>query len=147
MQHDTATTSFLDRPHGRLAYDVTGQGPLVIASTGLGDGRQSFRFLVADVAGAGYRIATMDLRGHGQSSTGWPTYDETAIADDLPPHRTARRRITSRAGLPHRCAAHHRSSSLTPRAGPSPQPWSSPARATRRLRNRAGRGTNASGVV
>jgi pimeloyl-ACP methyl ester carboxylesterase len=72
MQHDTATTSFLDRPHGRLAYDVTGQGPLVIASPGLGDGRQSFRFLVAELAGAGYRIATMDLRGHGQSSTGWP---------------------------------------------------------------------------
>lgn len=72
-----------DRPAGRLAYDVTGSGPLVIASPGLGDLRQTYRFLVADLVAAGYRVAAVDLRGHGGSSTGWPDYAETAIAEDL----------------------------------------------------------------
>lgn len=76
-------TLTLDRPAGRLAYDVTGEGPLVLASPGLGDLRQTYRFLVADLVAAGYRVATVDLRGHGGSSTGWPDYTETAIAEDL----------------------------------------------------------------
>lgn len=75
--------STLDRPAGRLAYDVTGSGPLVVASPGMGDLRQTYRFLVADLVAAGYRVATVDLRGHGGSSTGWPDYAEAAIADDL----------------------------------------------------------------
>lgn len=77
------TTLTLDRPDGRLAYDVTGNGPLVVASPGLGDVRQTYRFLVDDLAAVGYRVATVDLRGHGGSSTGWPAHDETAIAEDL----------------------------------------------------------------
>ncbi len=76
-------TLHLERPEGRLAYDVTGTGPLVVASPGLGDLRASYRFLVADLVAAGYRVATVDLRGHGTSSTGWRTYAETAIAEDL----------------------------------------------------------------
>jgi pimeloyl-ACP methyl ester carboxylesterase len=73
----------LDRPEGRLGYDVIGSGPLVVASPGLGDLRQTYRFLVVDLVAAGYRVATVDLRGHGGSSTGWPDYAETAIAEDL----------------------------------------------------------------
>lgn len=87
MSKAEATTDMdslaLDRPEGRLAYDVTGSGPLVVASPGLGDLRQTYRFLVADLVAAGYRVATVDLRGHGGSSTGWPGYAETAIAEDL----------------------------------------------------------------
>ncbi len=79
----TAATRFLDRPHGRLAHDVTGSGPLVVAAPGLGDRRQTFRFLVADLVAAGYRVATLDLRGHGESSTGWPDHGETAVAEDM----------------------------------------------------------------
>ncbi len=77
------STMHLQRPGGRLAYDVTGEGPLVVASPGMGDLRGSFRFLAPDLVEAGYRVATVDLRGHGESSTGWPTYDESAVADDL----------------------------------------------------------------
>ena len=73
----------LDRPEGRLAFDVQGSGPLVVASPGMGDVRHSYRFLVADLVTAGYRVASVDLRGHGGSSTGWSTYDETAVAEDL----------------------------------------------------------------
>ncbi len=80
---DTAPTRFLDRPHGRLAYDVTGSGPLVVAAPGLGDRRQTFRFLAAALVATGYRVATLDLRGHGESSTGWPDHSETAVAEDL----------------------------------------------------------------
>lgn len=76
-------TAFLERPDGRLAYDVTGEGPLVVATPGMGDLRQTFRFLRADLVAAGYRVATVDLRGHGESSVGWADHSETAVADDL----------------------------------------------------------------
>ena len=79
----TTRTQHLQRPGGRLAYDVAGDGPLVVASPGLGDLRASFRFLTRDLVDAGHRVATVDLRGHGESTTGWPTYDETAVAEDL----------------------------------------------------------------
>ena len=32
---------------------------------------------------AGHRVATLDLRGHGESSTGWPDHSETAVAEDM----------------------------------------------------------------
>lgn len=76
-------TSFLETQGGRLAYDVAGDGPLVIASPGLGDLRTTYRFLAPAVVAAGYRVATVDLRGHGESSVGWPAYGEDAVAADL----------------------------------------------------------------
>jgi pimeloyl-ACP methyl ester carboxylesterase len=50
---------------------------------GLADVRATFRFLVPRLAEAGYRIATADLRGHGESSTGWASYSRTDTAGDL----------------------------------------------------------------
>lgn len=76
-------TKYLQRPGGSLAYEVSGQGPLVVASPGMGDLRATYRFLVPALVAAGFRVATVDLRGHGQSSTGWPAYDESAVAGDL----------------------------------------------------------------
>ena len=43
-------TEFLDVPGGRIAYDVTGSGPLVVASHGIGDRRQAYRFLAPMLA-------------------------------------------------------------------------------------------------
>jgi pimeloyl-ACP methyl ester carboxylesterase len=77
------TEHHLDRPGGTLAYDLRGDGPLVVASPGMGDRRQGYRFLADDLAAAGYRVATVDLRGHGGSSTGWPVHTEAAVAEDL----------------------------------------------------------------
>lgn len=78
------TTQYLTRPGGRLAYDVSGSGPLVVASPGLGALRSTYRFLVPALVEAGYRVATVDLRGHGESSVGgWGSYTETDVADDL----------------------------------------------------------------
>ena len=76
-------TEFLDVPGGRIAYDVTGGGPLVVLSHGIGVGRQDYRFLAPMLAQAGYRVASADLRGHGESSMGWASITRTDIAGDL----------------------------------------------------------------
>jgi pimeloyl-ACP methyl ester carboxylesterase len=76
-------TEFLDVPGGRIAYDVTGSGPLVVLSHGIGVSRHDYRFLAPMLAQAGYRVATADLRGHGESSMGWASITRTDIAGDL----------------------------------------------------------------
>lgn len=76
-------TDLLNVPGGRIAYDVTGDGPLVLCAPGLGDLRQSYRFLVPALAEAGYRVATMDLRGHGESSRGWNSYSQVSLGHDM----------------------------------------------------------------
>jgi pimeloyl-ACP methyl ester carboxylesterase len=82
-------TEFLDVEGGRIAYDVTGSGPLVVLSHGIGDRRQVYRFLAPKLAQAGYRVATADLRGHGESSMGWKSVTgtdaitRTDVAGDL----------------------------------------------------------------
>ncbi len=77
-------TEFLDIEGGRIAYDVTGEGPLIVLSHGIGDRRQAFRFLVPELARAGFRVAAADLRGHGESSLGeWKSISRTDIAGDL----------------------------------------------------------------
>lgn len=74
---------FVSRPNGQIAYDVQGDGPLVVCVPGMGDVRSSFRFLVPQLVAAGYRVATMDLRGHGESSTAFDAYDDVAAASDI----------------------------------------------------------------
>ncbi|MET7683817.1 alpha/beta hydrolase [Streptomyces sp. NPDC005423] len=66
-----------------LAYEVTGVGPLVVLAHGMGDTREAYRFLGPALVEAGYRVAVVDLRGCGESSTGWASYSRTAIAGDL----------------------------------------------------------------
>lgn len=76
-------TEFLDLPGGRIAYDATGEGPLLVCVPGMGDMRATFRLLTPRLADAGYRIATMDIRGHGESNTGWASYTQTSIGTDI----------------------------------------------------------------
>ena len=78
-------TRFLDRPDGRIAFDDRGSGPVVVMVPGLGDVRAEYRFLAAKLVEAGYRAVTMDLRGHGRSSTGWPDHGCAAIGSDVAP--------------------------------------------------------------
>lgn len=73
----------LDLPEGRIAYDDRGTGPLVVMVPGLGDLRGEYRMLAPRIAAAGYRVVTMDLRGHGGSSTGWSDYAASAIGADV----------------------------------------------------------------
>jgi pimeloyl-ACP methyl ester carboxylesterase len=66
-----------------IAYDVTGEGSLVVLANGIGDSRHSYRFIAPALAAAGYRVANVDIRGCGDSSLGWDGYSRTDIAGDL----------------------------------------------------------------
>jgi pimeloyl-ACP methyl ester carboxylesterase len=76
-------TRFLQRPEGRIAYDDQGAGPLVVAVPGMGDLRSTYRFQIPALVEAGYRVVTVDLRGHGDSDTRFSSYDDEALASDL----------------------------------------------------------------
>ncbi|MHC3429656.1 alpha/beta fold hydrolase [Streptomyces sp. DT18] len=78
-----APTSYVSVDDGRIAYESTGEGPLVVLSHGIGDLRQSYRFLAPLLAAAGYRVVAADLRGHGDSSTGWASISRSDVASDL----------------------------------------------------------------
>jgi len=77
------STQFLAVPGGQIAYDVTGHGPLVVLSHGIGDHRQAYRFLVPKLVAAGYQVVNADMRGHGESSIGWASITRTDVAGDL----------------------------------------------------------------
>ncbi|MFD3685947.1 alpha/beta fold hydrolase [Nocardiopsis sp. NPDC058631] len=75
----------LQRPLGRIAYDLYGagnSGPLVVCVPGMFDHRASFRFVGTALAEAGYRVAAMDLRGHGDSDTTFDDHTNRAAATD-----------------------------------------------------------------
>ena len=76
-------TRFLDRPGGRIAYDLAGFGPLVVCIPGMGDLRSGYRYLAPALVEAGYRVATMDLRGHGDSDATFADYDDVAAGTDV----------------------------------------------------------------
>src|ERR1700712_1915349 len=82
-QAPSPDTLFLDRGEGRIAYDVVGAGPLVITVPGMADLRSTWRHLVPSLVDAGFRVASMDLRGHGDSDTTFSSYDDIAAATDI----------------------------------------------------------------
>src|SRR5689334_19323354 len=79
------TVSFLERTGGRLAYEVSGpaQAPLAVLAHGMGDTRATYRFLAPRLVDAGYRVAALDVRGHGDSSSHWPAYGARLAGEDL----------------------------------------------------------------
>ena len=76
-------TEFLTVAGGTIAYEVTGEGPLVVLAHGIGNSRAAHRFVVPPLLAAGYRVAAVDLRGCGESSAVWESYTRTDIAGDL----------------------------------------------------------------
>ena len=77
------TPFFLRRGKGDLAFEVSGSGPLVLCVPGMGDLRSEYRFLTPRLAEAGYRVATMDVRGHGETSAKWDDYSVAGIGSDI----------------------------------------------------------------
>jgi pimeloyl-ACP methyl ester carboxylesterase len=76
-------TSFLAVDGGQIAYDDTGgNGPLILAIPGMGDLRSEYRLLRPALQRAGYRVVTMDVRGHGESSARWADYSAHAVGRD-----------------------------------------------------------------
>jgi pimeloyl-ACP methyl ester carboxylesterase len=76
-------TQFLQLNDGQIGYDDQGSGPLVICAHSMGDLRGEYRFLTPQLTAAGYRVVTMDVRGHGESSPNWADVSVGAIGSDL----------------------------------------------------------------
>ena len=74
---------FWESPAGPLAYDDEGQGPLVVCVPGMGDLRQEYRFLAPLLVDAGYRVVTVDLRGHGESTVEGTNFSVAGVGADL----------------------------------------------------------------
>lgn len=74
----------LSVPGGTLVFDVHGDvnSPLVVLLHGMGDRRQAYSDLTRHLVEAGYRVAAVDMRGHGESSVGWPEVTQSAIGHD-----------------------------------------------------------------
>lgn len=70
---------------GRLAVEITGKesDAMVICSPGMGDTRDAYEPLAKILVSHGYRVAAMDARGHGESSTDFARYGDEATADDF----------------------------------------------------------------
>lgn len=76
-------TQYLSVDGGTIAYEVAGEGPLVVLAHGIGDSRDAYRFVAPLLVAQGYRVAVTDLRGCGESSASWPSFTSTDIAHDL----------------------------------------------------------------
>jgi pimeloyl-ACP methyl ester carboxylesterase len=77
------TVQYLARPEGRLGYTLTGDGPLIVAVPGMGDLRGTWRELTGPLADAGFRVAVLDLRGHGDADTTFAEHGDAATASDI----------------------------------------------------------------
>jgi len=76
-------TKYLNQQDGQIAYDVEGNGPLVICVPSLGDVRGEYRFLRPLLVEAGFQVATMDGRGHGESSVAWDDFSVAGVGEDI----------------------------------------------------------------
>lgn len=73
----------VERPEGSVAYEVTGEGPLIVCVPGMGELRSSYRFIIGALVEAGFRVALTDLRGHGDSDAGFTDYGDEPTAGDI----------------------------------------------------------------
>lgn len=81
--HGRGTSQLLDRSEGRIAFEVVGDGPLVVCVPGMGELRTSYRFVAPALASEGFKVASMDLRGYGGSDASFRSYDDVAAASDV----------------------------------------------------------------
>ncbi|KOT96014.1 MULTISPECIES: alpha/beta fold hydrolase [Streptomyces] len=76
-------TEYLAVDGGTIAYEVAGSGPLIVLAHGMGDSRAAYRAVVPRLVAAGHRVASVDLRGCGESGVDWAEWSRTALAGDL----------------------------------------------------------------
>lgn len=77
------TTHYLAVPEGRIGYHVQGEGPLLLLLPGMGEVRATYRHLVPLLVAEGYKVATADLRGHGDSDATFTSYGDAQTAGDV----------------------------------------------------------------
>ena len=70
-------------PNNHVAVMVEGEGPLVLCAPGMGDLKSQYRHLSPKLIAAGYRVAVIDLRGHGDSDLGFSDFGPEAVGRDL----------------------------------------------------------------
>jgi pimeloyl-ACP methyl ester carboxylesterase len=77
-------TRFFNRPEGTLAYsEYEPHGALVLMLPGMGALRSEYRYLAPKLSDAGYHAVTVDLRGQGESSVPWESYDVPSVGGDI----------------------------------------------------------------
>jgi pimeloyl-ACP methyl ester carboxylesterase len=64
-----------------IAYDVTGDGPVLVLVHGITESRRAWDPLVPDLA-TDHTVVAVDVRGHGESAFA-ATYDSQAMAGDV----------------------------------------------------------------
>jgi pimeloyl-ACP methyl ester carboxylesterase len=74
---------YLKCPEGQIAYELAGDGPLIVCVPGMGDLRATYRFIAPQLVAAGYRVAVTELRGHGDSDATFADYGDEATATDI----------------------------------------------------------------
>ena len=76
-------TRWIQRPEGKIAWSLHGdRGPLVVCMPGMGDLRQGMDAFADSLASRGWRVVVLDLRGHGESDTGFADVTARAISRD-----------------------------------------------------------------
>lgn len=84
MSTDPSTsTRLLQRPGGAVAFEASGDGPLVVCVPGMGDLRSTYRAVQQPLVEAGHRVALTDLRGHGGSAATFAAYGDEPTAGDI----------------------------------------------------------------
>ena len=77
-------TQFFERPEGSLAFsDYGGHGQPVLMMPGMGALRSEYRYLAPKLYEAGFRPVAADVRGHGESSVPWKSYEIPAVGGDI----------------------------------------------------------------
>jgi pimeloyl-ACP methyl ester carboxylesterase len=88
----------IDTGEVKLRAAVEGEGPLVIMVHGFPESWYSWRHQIGPIAGAGYRVAALDVRGYGGSDKPYPveayamerlTADVAGVAKALQPNAPA----------------------------------------------------------
>src|SRR5699024_10064554 len=82
MDTNDPTTGRLERPEGVVEYELVGDGPLGVCLPGMGELRSSYRRTAPALSERGFRVASMDLRGHGGSDATFSRYDGVAAGED-----------------------------------------------------------------
>lgn len=77
------STEYFVNEGKRLAYTDQGQGEVVLLVPGLGDLKESYRFLVPGIVQAGFRAVCLDVRGHGESDAEWDDYSVEGVGKDI----------------------------------------------------------------
>jgi pimeloyl-ACP methyl ester carboxylesterase len=83
VKQSISEVKFVPVLDGQLAYEVAGNGPVVLCLPSLGDTRREYERLAPELAESGYRVITTDLRGMGQSRGNFKSHSLRDLVNDI----------------------------------------------------------------